>query len=144
MRGAVPVAMPSARGRPASVIRATSQRPAAIASAAWATCTTYDEPAGLGGVDVPQAQAHVVGHGEAAQAGRVARAEVAVHVVLGEARVGERAVRDLGVELGERDAVRLAGRMLEDADDVGLVPDAHDFAAASASGFSTLIGLPAP
>jgi hypothetical protein len=36
--------MPSAFGRPASVISATLQRPAAIAAAACATCTTYDEP----------------------------------------------------------------------------------------------------
>ena len=52
--------------------------------------------------------------------------------------------RAFGMKLGERDIVRLAGRMLEDADDVRLVPDAHDLAAARASGFSTLIGLPAP
>ena len=39
-RGTVPVAMPSARGRPASVIRATLHLPAAIASAAWPTCST--------------------------------------------------------------------------------------------------------
>jgi len=38
-RGAVPVAMPSLRGRPASVISATLQRPAAIASSAWPTAT---------------------------------------------------------------------------------------------------------
>ncbi len=82
--------------------------------------------AGLGGVDVAQAEAHVVGHGEAAQPGRVARAEVAVHVVLGEPGVGERAAGHLRVELGQRDPVRLAGGMLEGADDAGLVPDAHD------------------
>ncbi len=40
LRGTVPVAMPSARGRPASVISATLHLPAAIASAAWATCST--------------------------------------------------------------------------------------------------------
>ena len=38
-RGAVPVAMPSLRGRPARVISATEQRPAAIASSAWPTAT---------------------------------------------------------------------------------------------------------
>ncbi len=36
-RGTVPVATPSLRGRPASVIRATLHLPAAIAVAAWAT-----------------------------------------------------------------------------------------------------------
>jgi hypothetical protein len=38
-RGAVPVAWPSLRGRPASVTKATLQRPAAMASAACATCS---------------------------------------------------------------------------------------------------------
>src|SRR5581483_2056393 len=36
-RGAVPVAMPSARGRPARVISAIEHLPRAIASAAWPT-----------------------------------------------------------------------------------------------------------
>ena len=39
-RGTVPVAMAFARGRPASVISATLQRPRAIACAAWPTCMT--------------------------------------------------------------------------------------------------------
>ena len=39
LRGTVPVAMPSARGRPARVISATLHLPIAIASAAWATCS---------------------------------------------------------------------------------------------------------
>ena len=39
-RGTVPVAMPSARGRPASVISATLHLPSAIASAACATWMT--------------------------------------------------------------------------------------------------------
>ena len=39
-RTAVPVAMPSARGRPARVMRATLHLPAAIASAAWPTWMT--------------------------------------------------------------------------------------------------------
>ena len=39
-RGAVPVAWPSERGRPASVISATVHLPSAMASAACATCTT--------------------------------------------------------------------------------------------------------
>ena len=38
-RGAVPVAMPSLRGRPASVISAMLQRPAEIDSRAWPTAT---------------------------------------------------------------------------------------------------------
>jgi hypothetical protein len=39
--------------------------------------------AGLRGVDVPELQPHVVGHREAAEARRVARAEVAVDVLRG-------------------------------------------------------------
>ncbi len=43
VRGAVPLE-PSLRGRPASVISATLQRPAAIASRACATSEMYDVP----------------------------------------------------------------------------------------------------
>src|SRR4029453_8791754 len=43
-RGTVPVATPSARGRPASVMSATLHLPRAIASAACATWMTYDDP----------------------------------------------------------------------------------------------------
>ncbi|CFV95369.1 Uncharacterised protein [Bordetella pertussis] len=38
MRGSVPVAWPSLRGRPARVIRATEHLPAAMAWAAWPIC----------------------------------------------------------------------------------------------------------
>ena len=48
--------------------------------------------AGLGRVDVAELEPHVVGHRQRAQAGRVAGAEVAVDVVLGEAGVRERAL----------------------------------------------------
>ena len=44
-------------------------------------------------------QAHVVGHVERAEARRVAGAEIAVDVVLGEAGILQRAVGDLGMEL---------------------------------------------
>ena len=79
--------------------------------------------AGVRGVHVPELEAQVVGHRQRAEPGRVARAEVAVDVVLGEPGVRERAVRDLGVELGDRLVVRLARRVLERADDVGLALD---------------------
>ena len=39
-RGTVPVAMPSARGRPARVMSAMLQRPSLMACAAWPTCMT--------------------------------------------------------------------------------------------------------
>ena len=39
-RGTVPVAMPSERGRPASVMSATEHLPSAIAAAAWPTWST--------------------------------------------------------------------------------------------------------
>ncbi len=37
-------ASPRLRARPAMVTRATSHRPAAMAVAAWPTCTRYEEP----------------------------------------------------------------------------------------------------
>src|ERR1035437_1406648 len=43
-RGVVPVATPSLRGRPASVIRATLHLPVAIACAAWLTRVMYEAP----------------------------------------------------------------------------------------------------
>ena len=79
----------------------------------------------LRGVHVPELEPHVVGHGEPAQPGRVARAEVAVDVGLGEPRVLQGALGDLGVELGQRLVVGLAGGMLVDSSDVGLSLDRH-------------------
>ena len=80
----------------------------------------------LRGVHVAELEPHVVGHGEPAQPGRVARAEVAVDVGPGEPGVLQRALGDLGVELGQRLVVGLAGGMLVDARDVGLSLDRHE------------------
>src|SRR5262249_58054830 len=52
-------------------------------------------------------------------------AEVAVDVVLGESRVGQRADRGLGVQLGQRLRVGLARGMLVDTRDVRLALDRH-------------------
>ena len=82
-------------------------------------------PARLRGVHVAELEPHVVGHGEPAQPGRVARAEVAVDVGLGEPGVLQGTLGDLGVELGQRLVVGLAGRMLVDSSDVGLSLDRH-------------------
>src|SRR5262249_51236931 len=79
----------------------------------------------LGGVDVAKLEPHVVGHRQAAQAGRVPRAEVAVHIAQRQPGIGESAVGRFGVRLCERLCVRLARGMLEDASDAGLVLDAH-------------------
>jgi hypothetical protein len=83
--------------------------------------------AGLGGVQVADVlQAHVVDHREAAEARRVAGAEVAVDIVLAEPGVGERANGALGVELRGGFVGRVARRVLKRAHDVGLALDAHD------------------
>src|SRR5690606_22527229 len=82
-------------------------------------------PAGLGGVDVPDLEVHVVDHVDAAHAGGVACAEVAVDIVEREARIGERAPGALVVQLGYRLVGGLAGRMLVGTDDVGLAFDRH-------------------
>jgi len=83
--------------------------------------------AGLGGIQVTDVlQAHVVDHGEAAEARRVAGAEIAVDVVLAEPCIGERADGALGVELRGGLVGSVARRVLKRAHDVGLALDAHD------------------
>src|SRR5262249_39652905 len=74
-------------------------------------------------VDVADLEPHVVGHREATEPGRVARAEVAVHVGACEPGVPERAGGGLGVQLRERFVVGLARGMLKNASDVGLALD---------------------
>jgi len=81
--------------------------------------------AALRRVDVADLEPHVVGHREATEPRRVARAEVAVHVGACEPGVPERAGGGLSVQLRERFVVGLARGMLEDAGDVGLALDRH-------------------
>ena len=109
-------------------------------------------PSRLRRVHVPERESHVVGHREPAEAGRVAGAEIAVHVGLAQARVRQRAPGDLRVKLGQRLVVGLARRVLVDPGDVGLALDGHvppQRAAGArggrpsrASGFTTFIGSP--
>src|SRR5438093_3201962 len=82
-------------------------------------------PARFRRIHVPELEPHVVSHGEPAEPRRVAGAEIAVHVVPGQPRVGQRAPRGLGVELGQRFVVGLSRRVLEDTCDVRLALDAH-------------------
>src|SRR3546814_5209048 len=56
--------------------------------------------AGIGGIDVAQPQAHVIRHVERAEAGRIAGAEIAVDVVLGQAGVVQCAFGHFGMQLG--------------------------------------------
>ena len=124
-RGAVPVAWPSERGRPASVMSATSHLPAAIACAA---CDTWDDigrAAGVGRVDMAERQAEIFRHRERSQARGIAGAEIAIDIAVAEPGIFERAFRDVHVQLRHRGVGRLAQRMLVDAGDAGLVPDAH-------------------
>ena len=72
-----------------------------------------------------QLQAHVVGHAEGAEAGRVAGAVVGVDIVLGESGVGQGALGAFGVNLGGAQVWNLPERMLEDAGDVGFSLNAH-------------------
>ena len=81
--------------------------------------------ADVGAVEVAEAEVHVVGHGEGAEAGGVAGAEVAVDVVLGEPGVVEGADGGFGVELGDGFVGGLAGGVLVGTDDAGLAFDAH-------------------
>ena len=86
-----PGGRPPVRGLPASVISATWHLPAAIARGGVADVDEVGRAAGLGRVDVAHAQAEVLGHGQAADAGRVAGAEVRVDVGQRQPGVGERA-----------------------------------------------------
>jgi hypothetical protein len=81
--------------------------------------------AGIGGVHMARLQPHVLDHRHRSETGRVAGAEVAVDIVLGEARVLERPLGDLRVELRQRDVLRQARRVFVDAGYVGLTLDAH-------------------
>jgi len=76
-------------------------------------------------IHVAKLEPHVVDHGEPAQARRVARAEVAVHVVPGESRVFQRSAGGLGVELSQRLVVGFTRGMLVDPSDIGLALDGH-------------------
>src|SRR5690606_36835833 len=105
---------------PPEVAPCGAGRPAAVGSTAPAAAAAC-----LGGVDVPDLEVHVVDHVDAAHAGGVACAEVAVDIVEREARIGERAPGALVVQLGYRLVGGLAGRMLVGTDDVGLAFDRH-------------------
>ena len=74
----------------------------------------------IGAVHVAQAQVHVVGHRHGPHARRVAGAEIAVHVVLRQPGVLQRAGGRFGVQLGDGLVRRLAGRVLEGTHDVSL------------------------
>ena len=86
--------------------------------------------AGLRGVHVAHLEPQVVEHRQRTQPRRVAGAEVAVDLLAVEPGVGQRAVRDLGVQLRGRLVRRLARRMLERPGDAGFSLDRHRMAAA--------------
>ena len=71
-------------------------------------------------------EAHVVHHVDAAHAGRVGGAEIAVDVLVREPRVLQRALGAFGMQLRHRFVHGEARRMFERADDIGLSFDAHE------------------
>ncbi|APO52550.1 hypothetical protein BD122_19806 [Bradyrhizobium diazoefficiens] len=84
--------------------------------------------AGLGGIDVAElfgVEAEIVDHRPGA-AGRVARAEIAVDIVLAEPGILDRALGDLGVELGGGFVRRMPGRVFVDPGNVGLALDGQN------------------
>ena len=81
--------------------------------------------AGVGRIDVARLQPHVLDHRHRPEARRIAGAEIAVDVVLGEAGIVQRALGHLGVDLRQRDVRREPRRMLVDAGNVGFALDAH-------------------
>src|SRR6202044_3100448 len=91
-RGAVPVAMPSLRGRGQCDVRRAAE---------------------LGRLGVAKFQVHIFRHGGGSRSGRVAGAEITVDVVARQAGVLERAERNFGMELRHRLVRRVPRRMLE-------------------------------
>src|SRR5207248_11263159 len=82
--------------------------------------------AGVGRIHVAELQSEVIRRRDRTEPWGVAGgAEIAVDIVLGKTSVVERAFRDLGVELHQALVRGHARRVLVDADDVGLVSDAH-------------------
>ncbi len=80
--------------------------------------------AGIGGIEVAHLQAEVIDHRQR-PAGRVAGAEIAVDVGLGQPGVLERALGDLGMQLRGRFVGCVPGRMLVDPGQIGLALDAQ-------------------
>ena len=78
--------------------------------------------AGFGGVDMPHLQPEIVDHRPGA-ARRIAGAEIAVDVGLGQAGIFERALGDFGMQLRGGFVGGMPGRMLVNSGDVGLAFD---------------------
>ena len=81
--------------------------------------------ADIGAVVVAQREIHVVGHGQRAEAGRVAGAEVAVDVLLGQPGVAQGAERRFRVQLGDGLVLGQPRRVLIGTGDIGLPLDRH-------------------
>ncbi|MCY1225287.1 hypothetical protein D9M72_374770 [compost metagenome] len=81
--------------------------------------------AGLRRVDMADLQAEIVDHVHGAEAGGVARAEIAVDLGQRQPGVFQRTLGAFGVELCHGLVGRLAGRMLVGPDDICLASDAH-------------------
>ena len=100
--------------------------------------------AGLGGIDVADFQAEIIDHRPGAARG-VAGAEIAVDIVLGQPGILDRALGDLGVELGGGFVGCMPGRMLVNPGNVGLALDGQmrsPLAFLISSGFLGLYGRP--
>jgi hypothetical protein len=80
--------------------------------------------AGLGGVDVTRLEAEIVDHRPQAPL-RIARAEIAVDVLVRQARILERALGDFGMQLRDGFVRRMPGRVFVDAGDICLALDAQ-------------------
>ncbi|MGY4371568.1 hypothetical protein ACVW1A_007633 [Bradyrhizobium sp. LB1.3] len=85
--------------------------------------------AGFGGIDVAELfgiQAEIIDHRPGA-AGRVARAEIAVNIVLAEPGILDRALGDLGMKLSGGFVRRMPGRVFKNPGNVGLALDGQNF-----------------
>ena len=75
-------------------------------------------PARLGRIHVAQVcQAEILGHGQSANAGCIARAEIAIHVFEPKTGVGQSAVRDVRMKTRPRQTIRTADGVLKHSSD---------------------------
>lgn len=75
--------------------------------------------------DVPDLEAHILDHRHRAEAGRIAGAEVAVDIVLGETGILQRTLGHFGVDLCQGQVLGQSRWMLIDTGNIRFALDAH-------------------
>ena len=77
--------------------------------------------AGFGRIDMPQPEVQILRHGQRPQPRSIAGTEVAIDILTPQSSICQRSERDLGMQLSDRFVWGPSGRVLEDANDIGLI-----------------------